>query len=68
MKFYYNPSLNVCVDEDWLVRYLHFENCFLLYNDEEIRDELHSRREVCGWFECQVSNTIEEAMIKAGSF
>ncbi len=63
MKFYYNPSLNICVNESWLIDYLRrYENQFALYSHDEMRDELHSRREVCGWFECQVSNTIEEAM------
>ena len=68
-KFYFNISLNLCVDEDWLVEYLRkYENQFVLYNDEEMREVLHSYREVCGWYECQVSNTIAEAIEYGGAF
>jgi hypothetical protein len=63
MKFYHNSGLNLTAEEDWLVEYLcKYENQFVLYNDEEMREELHTCREVCGWYECEVSNTIEEAL------
>ena len=66
MKFYYNSSLNICVDENWLIDYLRrYENQFALYSHDGMREELRSRRKVCGWYECQVSNTIEEAMYNA---
>lgn len=63
MKFYYSRNLNVCVEENWLIDYLRrYENQFALYTHDEMQEVLHCCREVCGWFECQVSNTIEEAM------
>ena len=63
IRFYFNIGLNLCADEDWLVEYLcKYEDQFALYNNEEMRDVLHSHREVCGWYECEVSNTIAEAL------
>jgi hypothetical protein len=58
MRFYYNIEMCLCVDEDWLVWYL-IDN-ELVENEDEALDELHSRREFCGWFECEVSNTIAD--------
>lgn len=58
MKFYYNVEMNLCVDEDWLVWFL-IDN-ELVENEDEAIEELHSRREFHGWFECEVANSISD--------
>lgn len=57
MKFYFNEDENTCMDEDSLISYLND-----LYGDskEDIREELHSRGDYYGWYECEVSDTIKE--------
>jgi hypothetical protein len=63
IRFYFNIGLNLCADENWLIEYLRkYEDQFALYSEEEIREELRTCHEVCGWYECEVSNTIEEAL------
>lgn len=58
MRFYYNAGMNLCVDENWLVWYL-IDN-EIVEDEDEALDELHSRREFCGWFECDVANSIAD--------
>ena len=63
MRFYHNCDLNCTADERWLVEYLRENEAgYDDATDDEIIDELRTRHEVYGWYECQVSNTIEEAM------
>lgn len=57
-KFYFNMDKNLCVDEEWLIDYLHIQNPDL--TKDEIENELHSCREFLGWYECEVSNFIAE--------
>lgn len=56
MRFYYNAGMNLCVDEDWLVWFL-IDN-EVVNNEDEALVCLHSLREFCGWFECDVTDTI----------
>ena len=58
MRFYYNADRNICADEDWVVDYLFMNEMF--ESKEEVLEELRTRHEVYGWFDCGVSNTIEE--------
>ena len=60
MKFYHNCGLNCTADEDWIIDYLIESG--QAENRAEAREELQSKREHCGWHECEVSNTIEEAL------
>ena len=60
MKFYHNKNINVTAEESWVVDYLIESG--QVENREEAVDELQGMREFCGWYECEVSNTIEEAM------
>ena len=63
MRFYHNSGLNFTADERWLVEYLRENEAgYDDATDDEIIDELRTRHEVYGWYECQVSNTIEEGM------
>lgn len=58
VRFYYNDQINVCAEENWVVDYL-IENGFC-ETEEEAIDNLHTRRNFEGWFDCEVSDTIEE--------
>jgi len=62
MRFYYNISLAICAEEQWVIDYIF--NCDEELTKEEIQEELRSRFQYEGWFECEVSNTIEEQMNK----
>ena len=56
--FYFNYQINVCEEEDWVVNYLiESGDC---ETKEEAIDNLHTRRNFEGWFDCEVSDTIEE--------
>ena len=57
-RFYYNAGINTCAEEEWVADYLYITGCF--ESREEATEELRSRHEVYGWFECEVSNTIDE--------
>lgn len=65
-KFYYNYSLNLCAEEEWVVEYL-LINDVLSDDREEILKGLHTCREFRGWYECEVSNTIADAMECGGA-
>lgn len=56
VKFYYNISMNLCAEEDWVVWYL--LDTDEVENEDEAIDGLRTRREFCGWFECDVTDTI----------
>lgn len=56
MKFYFNDDYNKCMDEDSLIEFI--QDIAEIEDPEIIRDELHSRREFCGWYECEVSGSI----------
>ena len=57
MRFYFNYEENVCTTEDDLIKYL----CEITeWEPEYIREELNTRREYYGWYECKVSNAIKE--------
>lgn len=58
MKFYYNADMNVCANETWVVDHLFMGEMF--ESREEALEELRTKREVYGWFECEVINTIDE--------
>ena len=59
-KFYYNLSLNLCAEEEWVAEYLFFHN--EVDSRTEALEGLHTCREFRGWYECQVSNTISDSM------
>lgn len=58
MRFYFNQDLNTCADENWVISYIQAENPDFESND--IKEELHTKRNYFGWYDCQVSNTIQE--------
>ena len=60
MKFYHNNNINVTAEEDWVADYLYQSG--QAESREEAVEELQGKREYCGWFECGVSDTIEERM------
>ena len=60
MKFYHNNNINTTAEESWVVDYLIESG--QAENREEAVNELQGMREYCGWYECEVSNTIEEAL------
>jgi hypothetical protein len=61
MRFYHNKHTNITAEEQWVADYLYQSG--QVESREEAVEELQSRREFCGWYECEVSNTIEETMI-----
>ena len=60
MKFYHNNNINITAEENWVVDYLIESG--QAESREEAVENLQGMREFCGWYECEVSNTIEEAM------
>ena len=60
MKFYHNSSLNLTAEADWVIDYLIESG--RAENRAEARAKLQDKREHCGWYECEVSNTTEEAL------
>ena len=58
MKFYYNANNNICAEETWVADYLFIGG--MVESREEALEELKTKREFYGWFECEVSNTIDE--------
>ena len=60
MKFYHNNNINVTAEENWVADYLYQSG--QAESREEAVEGLRSMREFCGWYECEVSNTIEEAL------
>ena len=60
MKFYHNKNINVTAEESWVADYLYQSG--QAESREEAVEEMQSKREHCGWYECGVSNTIEEAL------
>lgn len=58
MRFYFNDQIDVCAEENWVADYL-VENGYT-NNREEAIQELRTKRNFYGWFDCEVSNTIEE--------
>lgn len=60
MKFYHNNNINTTAEESWVVDYLYVSG--QVESREEAIKELQDKREFFGWYECGVSNTIEEVM------
>jgi hypothetical protein len=60
MKFYHNSGLNLTAEEEWVADYLYLSG--QVDSRDEAYDSLDTKREFCGWYECEVSNTIEEAL------
>lgn len=60
MKFYHNNNINTTAEESWVVDYLMESG--QVDNREEAVENLQGMREFCGWYDCEVSNTIEEAL------
>ena len=50
--------MNVCAEETWVTDYLFIGG--IVESREEALEELKTKHEVYGWFECEVSNTIKE--------
>ena len=60
MRFYHNNGLNLTAEEGWVVDYLYYSGQVDSRNEALV--SLENKREFCGWYECKVSNTIEEAL------
>lgn len=60
MKFYHNNNTNITAEENWVADYLYQSG--QVDSREEAVEGLRGMREFCGWYECEVSNTIEEKM------
>ena len=60
MRFYHNSGLNLTAEEEWVADYLYQSG--QVDSRDEAREGLETKREFCGWYECEVSNTIEEAL------
>lgn len=60
MKFYHNSGLNLTAEEEWVADYLYQSG--QVDSRELALAALNEKREFCGWYECEVSNTIEEAL------
>lgn len=62
MRFYYNGDMNICADRNWVVEYLFMGGMV------ESREEAESGLDICrsffGWYDCEVSNTIENLFKK----
>ena len=57
-RFFYNKDTNVCADMSWVVDYIYISG--QAESREEAEENLLSKREYCGWYECEVSHTIED--------
>lgn len=57
-RFFYNKGINVCADMNWVVDYIYMSG--EAESREEAEENLLLKREYCGWYECEVSNTIED--------
>lgn len=70
MYFYYNPELNMVSDEECLISDLMFQRKQYPIKHrgkrEVIRQELRTKREVDGWFECQASIQIRAGFSPCG--
>lgn len=58
-RFYFNADENKCITERELVDFL-FDEYDRDFSKEMILSELHSTREISGWFECEVSDVIKK--------
>lgn len=58
-RYFFNIGLNICAEFEWVVDYL-------VCNEGDTRNEaeenLLTKREYEGWYECEVSDTIFDAM------
>ena len=61
MKFYYNADVNACAEEPWVADYLFYGG--FVESREEAIEELRTKREFYGWFECEVSNSIYDSFV-----
>ena len=55
MRFYFNVDMNLCAEEDSVADFLSES----FDSKEKAIEELRTRHEVCGWYECEVSIAIE---------
>ena len=58
MRFYFHLDRNICATENWVVEELINDEVF--ETEDEALEALQTQRECYGWYECEVSNTIEE--------
>ena len=58
MRFYYNADMNICAEETWVTDYLLMDGMFEAR--EEALEDLITKHDVYGWFECEVWNAIAE--------
>lgn len=56
--FYFNSDSNICATENWVIEYLF--DMGVDDSRENIKNELRSKREFFGWYECTVSDDIYE--------
>ena len=60
MRFYHNNNINTTAEESWVADYLIESG--QAESREEAVENLRGKREHCGWYECEVSNTIKEVL------
>lgn len=60
MRFYFNADENCCMDESSLIQELLTYPGYKDWTYSEVRQELHSIRELDGWYECSVSDEISK--------
>ena len=60
MRFYHNNNLNITAEEEWVADYLHLNG--QVDSREEAVEKITGSLGVCGWYECEVTNTIMEAL------
>lgn len=56
--FYFNSDSNICATENWVIEYLFYMG--VDDSRKNIKNELRSKREFFGWYECTVSDDIYE--------
>ena len=60
MRFYFNADINLCMDEHSLIQELLTYPGYKGWTCSEIQQELHSMRELDGWYECEVCDEIRK--------
>lgn len=58
-RYFFNIGLNMCAELEWVVNYFVYNEGA---NRNEVKENLLSKREYEGWFECCVSDTIFDTM------
>lgn len=60
MRFYFNADINLCMNEYSLIQELLTYPAYEDWTYLEVQQELHSMRELEGWYECEVCDEIRK--------